>query len=117
MALKRIDAVFYRTESGNEPVREWLQGLLKADRKAIGDDIRRVEFRWPVGMPLSRPLGGGLNEVRSRLQSGRIARVLFYVSAMERMILLHGFMKQTQRTPASDLELALDRMQRHIRSA
>ncbi|MGH7003102.1 MAG: type II toxin-antitoxin system RelE/ParE family toxin [Alphaproteobacteria bacterium] len=81
-------------------------------------------------MPLSRPLGGGLNEVRSRLPSGRlpsgrlpsgrlpsgrIARVLFYVSSTERMILLQGFMKQTQRTPAADLDPSLDRMQRHKR--
>jgi phage-related protein len=115
--LKRIEAVFFRTSAGNEPVREWLRSLSRDDRKVIGDDIRRVEFRWPVGMPLSRPLGYGLHEVRSRLPNGRIARVFFYVSPMERMILLHGFFKTTRQTPKSDFDLAVQRKREHERSA
>ena len=116
MALKRIEAVFYKTESGNEPVREWLRDLPREDRKTVGDAIRRVEFRWPVGMPLSRPLGGGLHEVRVRLTTDRIARVIFYVSILERMILLNGFVKKTQQTPPDELALATDRMQKHKRN-
>ncbi len=76
-SLKRLPARFYRSDSGREPVREWLKGLEPEDRKAIGEDIKDVEFSWPLGMPLVRSLGRDLWEVRSRLPRGRIARVLF----------------------------------------
>ena len=74
--LKRLPARFYRSDSGREPVREWLKGLEAEDRKVIGEDIKDVEFSWPIGMPLVRSLGRGLWEVRSSLLQGRIARVL-----------------------------------------
>ena len=107
--LKRLPAQFYRTEGGREPVREWLQGLNAADRKSIGGDIKDVEFSWPIGMPLVRSLGQGIWEVRSSLSSGRIARVLFYVES-DYMVLLHGFMKKTQKTPQQEIDLAIKRM-------
>ena len=74
---KRVPAIFYRTEAGGEPVREWLKGLSPEDRKTIGEDIKTVEFGWPIGMPVCKPLGGGIYEVRSSLAQNRIARVLF----------------------------------------
>jgi len=107
--LKRLPAQFYRTEGGREPVREWLHGLDAADRKVIGGDISDVEFSWPIGMPLVRSLGQGIWEVRSSLSSGRIARVLFYVES-DYMVLLHGFMKRTQKTPQQEIDLAIKRM-------
>jgi phage-related protein len=94
--------------SGLEPVREWLKTLEAGDRKAIGEDIKDVEFSRPLGMPLVRALGNELWEVRSRLPGGRIARVLFCV-AREQMLLLHGFIKKTQRTPKREIDLALKR--------
>ena len=103
--LKRLPAVFYALSSGREPVRDWLLELDKADRANIGEDIKDVEFSWPIGMPLCRALGEGLWEVRSALAQGRIARVLFFVRN-GRMVLLHGFMKTTQKAPDSDLDLA-----------
>ena len=106
--FKRLPAYFYRLESGREPVREWLKKLEPGDRKAIGKDIKDVEFSWPIGMPLIRPLGREPWEVRSNLRGGRIARVLFCV-AQERMMLLHGFIKTTQKTPQRDIDLALKR--------
>ena len=106
--LKRLPAHFYRFDSGKEPVRAWLKELEPEDRKAIGEDIKEVEFSWPVGMPLVRPLGRELWEVRSSLARGRIARVIFCV-AQGRMILLHGFIKKTRKTPQRDIELALKR--------
>jgi phage-related protein len=84
---------------GGEPVREWLKGLSPDDRKRIGEDIKTVEFGWPVGMPVCRPLGGGIYEVRSGLAQNRIARVLFYIDRKTRMVLLHRFIKKTQKTP------------------
>jgi hypothetical protein len=66
--VKRLPAVFYALPSGREPVREWLKGLSAEDRKIIGEDIKDVEFGWPIGMPLCRPLSRGLWEVRSSLE-------------------------------------------------
>lgn len=108
MSEKRIPARFYQTETGNEPVREWLKQLESLERKIVGVDIKTVEYGWPIGMPTCRPMGKGLYEVRSNLPRGKIARVLFCIYE-ERMILLHGFIKKTQKTPAQDLDLALKR--------
>jgi len=83
--------------------------LDRDDRKVIGEDIKDVEFSWPIGLPLCRALSKGLWEVRSNLPNGRIARVLFCVQA-GRMVLLHGFIKKTQKTPPGALEVALRRM-------
>jgi phage-related protein len=107
--VKRLPAFFYALPSGREPVREWLKDLSAADRKVIGEDIKYVEFSWPIGMPLCRSLGDGLWEVRSQLPQGRIARVTFCVRR-GRMVLLHGFIKKSQKTPESDLRLAKERM-------
>lgn len=105
VALKKLHAIFYQTTQGNEPVRVWLKTMPADDRRAIGNDIATVEFGWPVGMPNCRPLGGGLWEVRSHLPSGRIARVIFLLGT-GRMVLLHGLIKKTQKTPEEDLDLA-----------
>jgi len=75
---KRVPAIFFRTEAGSEPVRDWLKNLTPDDRKQIGEDIKTVEFGWPVGMPVCKPMGG-IYEVRSSLSQNRIARVLFYI--------------------------------------
>lgn len=106
---KRVEAAFYRTAGGREPVREWLKSLAENDRRTIGQDIATVEYGWPIGMPLCRPLGQGLWEVRSNLASGTIGRVLFGILA-GRMVLLHGFIKKTQATPHGDIGLARRRM-------
>jgi phage-related protein len=99
---------FFRSESGNEPVREWLRELDIEDRKAIGDDIKTVELGWPLGMPLVRKMDAKLWEVRVDLRQ-RIARVLFTV-VEDRMVLLHGFIKKSQETPKTDLKLAHTRL-------
>ena len=110
-AVKRIVVHFYRTDRGKEPVREWLRNFDDDDRKTIGDDLQTLEFGWPVGMPVCRPVTNykGLWEVRSRLKAGKIARVLFVIKA-GKMILLHGFIKKSQKTPRGDLRLAAKRM-------
>ncbi|PZO51202.1 MAG: type II toxin-antitoxin system RelE/ParE family toxin [Alphaproteobacteria bacterium] len=107
-APKILQARFYHTPGGAEPVREWLKGLDEEDRRQIGIDIRKVEFGWPIGMPTCKPLGRGLWEVRTDLCSNRIARVIFAISDGE-MGLLHGFIKKTRKTPDDDLKLALKR--------
>jgi phage-related protein len=106
--VKRLPAFFYALPSGREPVREWFKGLSKADRKIVGEDVKDVEFAWPIGMPLCRPLGRGLWEVRSNLPQNRIARVLF-CEHKGMMVLLHAFIKKTKKTPKSDLDLAVKR--------
>ena len=107
--LKRCPAVFFRTRAGGEPVREWLQGLKKEDRKRIGEDIKTAEYGWLIGMPLCRPMGGGLWEVRVSLDENRIARILFCI-VDEHLVLLHGFIKKTPKTPVHELKLAQQRM-------
>ncbi|MGB8536211.1 MAG: type II toxin-antitoxin system RelE/ParE family toxin [Acidobacteriaceae bacterium] len=104
---KIIPVVFYRTKAGNEPVREWLKEMTAADKKVIGSDLQTVESGWPVGMPVCRPMGNGLFEVRSNIKDG-IARVLFCIHE-GKMVLLHGIVKKSQKTPARDLELAIKR--------
>ena len=106
--MKRLPAAFYQLPSGREPVREWLKALAAEDRKIIGEDIKDVEFSWPIGMSSCRALGKGLWEVRSNITQGRIARVLFSIHD-GRMVLLHAFIKKTQKTPDADLELATKR--------
>ncbi len=105
---KRVPAVFYMTTSGQEPVRRWLVSLSKEDRKAVGEDIRTVEFGCPVGMPVCRPIREGLYEVRTNLSMGRISRVLFCFHAGY-MVLLHGFIKKTRKVPDQELQLAWKR--------
>ena len=105
--FKQVPATFYRTLSGNEPVRAWIKELSAKDRKIVGDDLATVEYGWPVGMPVCRSLGDGIWEIRSNLKDG-IARVLFFFHE-GRLVLLHGFVKKTQRTPAEELELAAKR--------
>ena len=112
---KRVPAIFYRTEAGGKPLRDWLKGLSPEDRKRIGEDIKTVEFGWPIGMPVCKPGGEGVYEVRTSLARNRIARVLFYVDRKGRMVLLHGFIKKTQRTPDEDLKLARSNKGKHER--
>jgi phage-related protein len=89
--------------------------LSSADRKRIGEDIKTVEFGWPIGMPVCKPLGDGIYEVRTRLAQNRIARVLFYIDKNSRMVLLHGFIKKSRSTPHDDLELARSNKGKHQR--
>lgn len=98
---------FYATRNGTEPVRDWLKELPAEARKAIGEDIKTVQFGWPLGMPLVRKMEAGLWEVRSTIPEG-IARVLF-TTVGATMVLLHGFVKKSARTPAADLKLAQQR--------
>jgi phage-related protein len=107
-SMRKIDAYFYRSASGSEPVRDWLKTLDKADRQAIGEDIAYVQYKWPIGKPRIDHLRGPIWEVRSKI-GNRIARVLFAVEHSE-MILLHAFIKKTQQTNPSDIDLAMQRL-------
>jgi phage-related protein len=105
---EKLEAFFYRSDAGSEPVRDWLKGLTAEQRKAIGEDIRTAQYGWPLGMPLIRKLESGLWEVRTQFQSG-IARTLFTVDENQ-MVLLHGFIKKTQKTPPNELQTARRRL-------
>lgn len=104
----RLRVFFFQTESGAEPVREWLLDLDRKDRKTVGEDIKTVQFGWPLGMPLIRKPEPELWEVRSRLSHG-ISRVMFTVAGNV-MILLHGFVKKSQKTPVAELATARRRL-------
>ena len=103
-----LRVIFYRSESGVEPVREWLKELRKDDRKAVGEDIKTAQFGWPLGMPLIRKIEKGLWEVRSNITNG-IARTFFTVEK-DTMILLHGFIKKSQETPLNELQTVKRRL-------
>lgn len=101
----KIPLVFFRTPAGGEPVREWLKDLPQAERQAIGKDLLRAQWRWPVGMPLCRPMGGGLWEIRTDLPTKQTARVLVCLYR-DHLVALHGFIKKTRATPDDELALA-----------
>ncbi len=105
-----LSVVFFRTEAGTEPVREWLRKLTVEDRKTIGIDIKTVQHGWPLGMPLVRKMEPGLWEVRCDIADG-IARVLFTAKAGQ-MVLLHGFVKKSQQTPDNELKTARNRLKK-----
>ena len=104
----QLKVAFFRTDRGSEPVREWLKSLSPAEKRIIGEDIKTIQFGWPLGMPFVRKIEPGLWEVRSRLID-RIARVLFTIE-YGRMVLLHGFIKKSDKTPQDDLRLARRRL-------
>ena len=106
--MPKLHAVFYKTEMGTEPVKVWLMSITKADRRQIGEDISYVQFKWPIGKPQVDHLQGEIWEIRTTLKT-RISRVLFAVEG-ELMILLHGFIKKTQATGKSDIDLAVTRL-------
>ena len=103
-----LSVVFYSSMTGNEPVREWLLELNREDRRTVGRDIKTAQYGWPLGMPLIRKLDTGLWEVRSRLTVG-IGRVLFTVDG-QTMVLLHGFVKKSRKTPETELMTARRRL-------
>lgn len=111
-AERPLRVVFFKTDAGTEPVRDWLTAMPKEDRKVIGADILTVQYVWPVGKPLVDNLGEGIWEVRSRL-TNRIARTLFAVVDQE-IVLLHGFIKKQQKTPTDEFDLAKKRKKQYL---
>lgn len=106
-AQQTLSVSFFCTDAGNEPVREWLTELPREHRRLVGIEIKTVQLGWPLGMPVVRKLESGLWEVRVELID-TIARVFFTVVGST-MVLLHGFIKKSQKTPASDLATARQR--------
>ena len=108
-----LEAVFYETEQGNQPCRDYLLSLSKDDRREIGADIFAVQKGFPMGLPLCRKMGSDLWEIRSSIEDG-ISRVLFTIDG-NMMVLLHGFTKKTQKTPQNELETAENRLKDYRR--
>ena len=106
--MVKLTCIFYTTDSGNEPVRDWLMELKAVDRRKLGFEIHSVQMGWPVGMPLVKKLEEGVWEVRVNIEDG-IARVLFTVEG-NTMILLHGFIKKTQKIAEKELAVARERL-------
>ena len=104
---KTLTVFFFKSPAGNEPVRDWLKLRTPEEKKAIGEDIKAVEFSWPVGYPQVTKLDKDLWEVRTYLPDG-ICRIFFTVWK-KNMVLLHSIIKKTQKTPQQDLDLAKKR--------
>src|SRR5271167_224802 len=107
--LKPIPLVFWKSAAGREPVRDWLNELPREDQRKIGRDIAKVQFGWPIGLPVCRPLSGGLWEVRSSLPSKREARVFFGFHD-EMLIALHAIIKKARKASTEDLTIARQRL-------
>lgn len=112
--FQTLNVIFFKTQTGSEPVKEWLKTLSTADKKAIGGDIRTVQIGWPLGMPLVRKMEADLWEIRITMPDG-IARIFFTVNG-NTMLLLHGFIKKSQATPKRELALAKERLKQSRRS-
>ncbi len=107
----KLNVVFFRTDSGSEPVRRWLKSLPALHKRAIGEDIKTVQLGWPLGMPLVEKLDPHLWEVRTKVPDG-IARVLFTVDG-PMMILLHGFIKKARKIPQNEINTARSRLRQY----
>jgi phage-related protein len=102
-----FQVTFYETEGGNEVVQDFLRKLPRDDRKTIGEDLATLQYGYPMGMPLCKPLRSQIWELRSSLPSKREARLLyFFDSASQQIIVVHAFIKTTRTTPKSDIDLA-----------
>ena len=109
-----FEVVFYATAAGNEPVLEWLRGLNRDERAVVGADLRTVQIGFPIGMPVCRPLGDGLYEVRSSLPTRREARLIFFQDADD-LVVVAGFIKKSRATPASEIEAARKRRRDYLK--
>jgi len=105
---RHLKAVFFQLDSGREPVREWIKSLTQQSRKTIGEDIKTLQFGWPIGMPLARKLSKNIWELRSHIPAG-IARTFFTVYR-DKIVLLHGFVKKAKKTPIKELAIAKRRL-------
>ena len=105
---KSFEVVFFEAESGNQPAREFIKDLAKDDKKIVGADIRVVQNSFPIGLPLVRKLKHGLWEIRSDVKDG-ICRI-FFTFINEEIILLHGIVKKTQKTPQHEIDVAIERI-------
>lgn len=100
-----LEVAFYKTEGGNDVVLDVIRGLPAEDKKRVGEDLKTLQFGHPLGMPRCRPVGK-LWELRSSLPSKREFRLLwFYHKKTNMIIVVHGFIKKTQKTPRKDIDL------------
>jgi phage-related protein len=113
-APQKIPLIFFRSRTGTEAVREWLRELPEDERQAVGKDLLRARWRWHVGMPLCRPMGNGLWEIRTDLPTKRMARLILCLYR-EHLVALHGFIKKARATPDEDLALARKRQKELMR--
>lgn len=107
--IKPMALAMWASSTGSEPARDWFKALPDTDRKKVGQDLRKLQYAWPVGMPLVRSLGSGLWELRTSLPSKREARV-FFATDGETLLVLHGFIKKSAQTPTHELVVARKRL-------
>jgi phage-related protein len=103
-----LRAAFFETENGNQPVRDFILELAREDRKEIGSDIFTVQKGFPLGLPLVEKLDADLWELRSHISYG-ICRIFFTIH-QNTMVLLHGFVKKSQKIPSKEMKTAKGRL-------
>ena len=105
---KPLTTAFFQTEQGNQPCRDFILGLSRDDKREVGTKIFEVQKGFTLGLPLVRKMENDLWEIRVNLTDG-ICRIFFTV-AENMMILLHGFVKKSQKTPQNELATAQNRL-------
>lgn len=102
---------FYRSPTGEEPVRQWLLALRKDDQVIVGTELMTLAHRSALGMPLGEPLGKELRQIQCPLTGqNSTARVLFKVRQQD-FVLLHGFVHDTDQRPEWHYQRAFDRLE------
>ena len=97
---------FYDTEDGRTPTQEFLDSLEpKMNAKMVGLMEILEEKGYSLREPYSAPLEDGIFELRA-VQGSNISRALFFFYVEGRIVITHGFIKKTQKTPRAQIELA-----------
>jgi phage-related protein len=96
----------YYSEIVRQDIEVWQVGI----RAVYARITERMQVFGPhLGMPFTRSLGAGLFEVRAKGKEG-IGRAFFCTSVGHTIVILHAFIKKSQKTPRRDLELARRRL-------
>ena len=106
MAMDTYEVIFYDLPDGSKPVKDFMDTL---DAKMFAKVVRTLEMIKQAGpnlrLPYSEHLDDGIFEIRAK-QGSNITRVLYFFFVGKKIILTNGFVKKTQKTPKSQIELA-----------
>ena len=106
----RWTVIYYTDNKGVKPVKKWLETL---DESASSKLFRNLVLLETLGLGIREPyvkhLGNKLYEVRAKDHKG-IYRVIYFASRGQKFVLLHGFVKKTEKTPRKELAIAKERM-------
>lgn len=108
--MTRCEIVYFKTDRGDEPVREFVKSLDISSRRKYWHKIDYLRnFGKSLCEPHAKTLGNGIYELRFRGSDGHY-RVLYFFFSSDHAVLTNAFKKKTARTPKQELDLAISRM-------